>query len=157
MVWAGGPVCTTCHHKGLAAKAVCDGCGQLRRPDPRHPSQRCADCVGLPPFSVCSGCGVEDRVYRNGHCWRCTLADVFDTLTAAGTVDLAPLRTSLLATDRPRAVVRWLETPFATNTIRRLSTGELAMTHQAIDTLGDTLAASRLRWARRRRPAAGAR
>ncbi len=145
VVWACGPVCTTCHHKGLEAKAICDGCGQLRRPDPRHPSGRCSDCVGLPVLSVCSGCGVEDRVYRNGHCWRCTLADVFDALTTGGSVDLAPLRTSLLATDRPRAVVRWLETSFATNSIKRLSTGELAMTHRAIDALGHTLAVSRFR------------
>ena len=145
VVWACGPVCTTCHHKGLEAKATCDGCGQLRRPDPRHPSGRCSDCVGLPAFSVCSGCEVEDRLYRNGHCWRCSLADVFDALTVGGGVDLASLRTSLLATDRPRAVVRWLETPFATNSIRRLSTGELAMTHRAIDALGGSLAVSRLR------------
>lgn len=144
-VWACGPVCSTCYHKGLEAKAVCDGCGQLRRPDPRHPSARCSECVGLPAFNVCSGCGVEDRVYRNGHCWRCTLADVFDTLTASGTVDLALLRASLGSTDRPRAVVRWLETPFATNAIAALATGEVAMTHQAIDTFGDTLAVSRLR------------
>lgn len=145
VVWACGPVCMTCYHKGLEAKAICDGCGQLRRPDPRHPSGCCSDCVALPTFSVCSGCGVEDRIYRNGHCWRCTLADVFDALTTGGSVDLAPLRRSLLATDRPRAVVRWLETPFATNSIKRLSTGEMAMTHRAIDALGQTLAISRLR------------
>lgn len=144
-VWACGAVCQTCYHKGLEAKAICDGCSRLRRPDPRHPSGRCADCAGLPAFSVCSGCGAEDRVYRNGHCWRCTLADVFDALTAGGSVDLAPLRTSLLATDRPRAVVRWLETPFAADSVRRLSTGELAMTHRGIDALGGNLAVSRLR------------
>lgn len=145
VVWACGPVCQTCYHKGLEAKAICDGCGRFRRPDPRHPSGRCSDCVGLPTWSVCSGCGVEDRIYRNGHCWRCTLADVFDALTTGGIVDLASLRTSLLATDRPRAVVRWLETSFAADSIRRLSTGELAMTHRGIDALGDTLAVSRLR------------
>jgi hypothetical protein len=110
VVWATGPVCTSCHHKGLEAKAVCAGCGELRRPDPRHPSRRCADCVGLARFSVCSGCGLEDRVYRNGHCWRCTLGDTFDALTASGSIDLTPLRMTLLATDRARAVVRWLDT-----------------------------------------------
>lgn len=145
VVWACGPVCMTCYHKGLEVKAVCDGCGQFRRPDPRHLSGRCSDCVGFPALSVCSGCGVEDRLYRNGHCWRCSLADVFDALTTGGSVDLTSLRTSLLATDRPRAVVRWLATPFAANSITALSAGEVVMTHGGIDTFGDTLAVSRLR------------
>lgn len=145
VVWASGPVCTTCHHKGLEARAACDGCGQVRRPDPRHPSGQCSDCVGLPAFSVCSGCGVEDRLYRNGHCWRCSLGDVFDTLTVNSSVDLTALRTSLLATDRPRAVVRWLTTAFAANSITSLATSEVALTHQGIDSLGDSLAVNRLR------------
>ncbi len=154
-MWANGPVCATCYHRGLEAKAICVGCGQLRRPDPRDASGRCAGCVGLPPFQVCTVCGAEDRIYRHGCCWRCTLADVFDTATrptptstSAGSmpaVDLSALRVSLLATDRPRAVVRWLTTPFAADSLARLASGELAMTHAGIDTLGDTLAVARLR------------
>lgn len=148
--WASGPVCSTCYHKALEAKATCDGCGRTRRPDPRHPSGRCADCLGLPAFQVCSVCGTEDRIYRKCRCWSCTLIDVFDTATVTTTsratvVDLAALRASLLATDRPRAVVRWLETPFARRVLADLSSGELALTHVAIDSLGGSLAVGRLR------------
>jgi hypothetical protein len=144
-VWATGPVCNTCRHKGLAAKAVCDGCGQLRRPDPRHPSGRCADCVGLPQFNICRDCGREDRIYRAGRCCRCVLLAQLDALTANATVDLTPLRDTLAVTDRPRAVLRWLETPFVTDAIGRFATGEASLTHDTIDSLGDNLATTRLR------------
>jgi hypothetical protein len=144
VVWATGPVCSTCRHKGLAAKATCDGCGKLRRPDPRHPSGRCADCVGLPRFNVCADCGTEDRIYRHGRCFACLVPMVFDRL-AVGPVDLSGLRATLLASARPRAVLRWLETGFVTTSIAGLAAGELALTHTALDGLGDNLAVTRLR------------
>jgi hypothetical protein len=144
MVWATGPVCSTCRYKGLEAKATCAGCGQLRRPDPRHPSGRCADCVGLPVFSVCADCGGEDRIYRDGRCIACTVLVTFDALTA-GTVDLSDLRDTLAASDRPRAVLRWLRTEFVADTVGKLATGDVALSHHGLDELGDNLAVTRLR------------
>lgn len=144
VVWATGPVCSTCRHKGLAAKVTCEGCGHRRRPDPRHPSGRCADCVGLPRFSVCTACGNEDRVYRAGRCIACTVPVVFDRL-ADGPVDLSALGATLTGSDRPRAVLRWLETPFITATITALAAGDIDLTHTGIDGLGDNLAVLRLR------------
>lgn len=144
VVWATGPVCSHCRHKGLAAQVTCAGCGQVRRPDPRHPSGRCADCVGLARFSVCSDCGTEDRRCRAGRCGACLVPVVFDTLTD-GPVDLSALRSTLAASDRPRSVLRWIERPFVTDALGRLASGELALTHQALDELGDNLAVIRLR------------
>lgn len=144
VVWATGPVCSTCRHKGLTASAICTGCGDMRRPDPRHPSGRCSDCVGLPAFNVCVSCGNEDRIFRAGRCFSCTLPIAFDSL-AVGPVDLAALRATIVATDRPRAVIRWLETPFITTTLARLASGDLAITHEAVDGLGNNLAVIRLR------------
>lgn len=117
----------------------------MRRPDPRHPSGRCSTCVGLPTLCVCRVCGIEDRIYSQGRCWRCTLAGTFDTLTADGVVDLDRLRSTLINSQRPRAVLRWLRTEFASETIGALASGDLALTHSAIDELGDNLAVGRLR------------
>jgi len=144
VVWATGPVCSTCRYKGLEAKAICAGCGKVRRPDPRHPSGRCADCVGLAVFNVCADCGGEDRIYRAGRCFSCTVLVVFDAL-AAGTVDLSRVRDTLAASDRPRAVLRWVQTRFSTETIGRLAAGELELSHQGLDELGESLAVTRLR------------
>lgn len=145
VVWAIGPVCSTCRVRGLEAKAICDGCGQMRRPDPRHPSGRCADCVGMPRFQVCTECGAEDRLHRHGRCWRCLMLLVFDTLTVDSTVELRPLRVVLAGSERPRAVLRWLETSFVSNALRQIATGTVTLTHTSIDALGGDVATGRLR------------
>lgn len=93
---------------------------------------------------MCTACGTEDRIYRAGRCMACLVPMVFDTLTA-GPVDLSPLRATITASDRPRAVLRWIETPFVTDTLGRLARGELALTHTSLDALGDDLAITRLR------------
>lgn len=143
--WATGPVCSTCRHSGLEAKATCEGCGQWRRPDPRHPSGRCAECIGLAPFNICSSCGLEDRIYRAGRCTRCVMLDLFDALTADGASDMAGLRATIAASDRPRAVFRWLQEPFVADTIRCLAQGALELDHRSLDELGNNLAVNRLR------------
>lgn len=145
VMWATGPVCSTCRYRGLEAKAVCDGCGQLRRPDPRHPSGRCSVCVGLPSFNICVECGIEDRIYRAGRCVRCVLLVAFDSLTTDAAIDLSALRATVAASDRSRSVLRWLEIPFVSDTIGDLATGEIALTHAALDDLGTGLAVARLR------------
>lgn len=144
-VWACGPVCSTCRLKGLEAKAVCSGCGQLRRPDPRDRSGRCSDCVGMAPLSVCQTCGLEDRVYRDGQCFRCSMIQRFDTLTSTSAVDLMALCTMLIGSGHPRAVLRWLNTRFVGDPLVRLASGDLAMTHAGLDGLGKSPAIGQLR------------
>jgi hypothetical protein len=146
-VWATGPVCPTCRYKGLEAKAACDGCGQWRRPDPRDLSGRCSDCVGLPALCVCQGCGLEDRIYRSGRCYRCVLTARVDTLLPSDTasLDVSALREVLTATDHPRAVLRWLSVPLIADALERIVAGRLAVTHAGIDTLGTTLSVDKLR------------
>ena len=147
-VWASGPVCTTCRLAGLSAKATCEGCGQWRRPDPRHPSGRCSDCVGLPPLNVCGGCGIEERLYTAGRCHGCTLAARLDELLASDStaaVDLGSLRQLLLATGQPRAALRWIAKPATATALRRLADGDLVLSHAGLDELGDTLAVGHLR------------
>ena len=143
--WAAGPVCSTCRYRGLEAKAICAGCSQWRRPDPRHPSGRCSDCVGLPAFNICSTCGVEDRIYRSGRCTRCTMLHYFDTLIESAVVDLTALRAAIAASDRPRAVLRWLQLPFVADTISQMACGDVCVDHDALGALGDNIAVNRVR------------
>ena len=139
VVWASGPVCSTCHKKGLAAKGDCKGCGQRRRIDPRDPQQRglCSDCAGLEPWSVCAACGIEERIYEAGRCIACTLEHRINELMGASPI-LDPLRQSLLATDRPRAALRWLAKPESQEVLGAIAGGHLAATHEDLDRLPDS-------------------
>jgi hypothetical protein len=138
--WAAGPICTTCRYRGLEAKTDCACCGRRRRPDPRHSSGWCSDCAGLPPLCVCTVCGSEDRLYTVGRCWSCTLAARLDTLLVDGdgspAEHLDGLRVALMATDRPRAALRWLAKPATRDILARLARDELDLTHAALDGLG---------------------
>lgn len=139
VVWASGPVCSTCHKKGLSAKGDCKGCGQRRRIDPRDPQQRglCSDCAGLEPWSVCSACGIEERIYEVGRCIACTLEHRLEELLGASPI-LDPLRDSLLATDRPRAALRWLAKPGCQEVLGAIARGDLVATHEDLDSLPDS-------------------
>lgn len=141
----GGPVCSTCWERALLAKAACCGCGQLRRPDPRHAGgPRCSDCAGLPALQVCGDCGDETRIYEANRCRRCVLRGRVDALLAGadGTVsdELEPLRDALAATTPAKAGLRWIARPETANLLRGLAAGHVALSHGALDELADTKA-----------------
>lgn len=144
VVWAAGPICTTCRYNTLETRSICSGCGQSRRPDPRHRSGQCSDCVGLPPFNICVGCGREERLYRGRRCYACILAEDIDALLGASP-RLKPLRKTLLDTERPRSVLRWLRSDATQHVLGRIVTGDLELTHAAIDSLGESVFVLRLR------------
>jgi len=146
----GGPVCFTCWERALLAKAVCGGCGQTRRPDPRHAGpSRCSDCAGLAPLQVCVDCSDETRIYEAGRCRRCVLARRANALLAgadgAVMASLVPLVDALAATEPAKAGLRWIARPETAALLGALGRGELAMSHAALDELGDTKAIGHLR------------
>lgn len=140
----GGPVCFTCWERALLAKAVCAGCGNLRRPDPRHGGEqpRCSDCAGLAALHVCADCGDESRIYETDRCRGCVLARRVDALLAGadGVINpaLVPLAHTLAATTPAKAGLRWIAKPETTALLGALGAGELAVTHAALDERGDT-------------------
>ncbi len=148
--WACGPVCVSCYHRTLASKGTCRGCGQTRRIDPRLPAEigLCSECGGLSPLSVCSGCGTEDRIFRRNRCYGCNLDDELARLLGDGE-DLRPelgeLRAALTRVGSPKAMLRWLAIPVTAATLSKLASGELDLTHEAIDGLGTTKAVAHLR------------
>lgn len=138
-----GPVCYTCWEQALVAKGVCGGCGQLRRPDPRHAgAPRCSDCAGLAPLQVCGHCGDETRIYEDNRCRRCVLARRVDALLgdADGAVrgELEPLRDALAASHPPKAGLRWIARAETAELLRGLGAGRVALSHAALDELADT-------------------
>lgn len=144
VIWASGPVCATCYKRNLAAKGTCECCGQRRRIDPRNRNGRelCSDCARLPPMSVCDQCGREDRIYRDRRCFNCVLAERLDEILAGPDrtvpASLSALRAFLVAVESPRAMLRWLANPNVADTLARLAAGDLAVTHEGLDELGDT-------------------
>ncbi len=151
VVWAAGPACATCYKRVLQSKQVCEGCGSLRRADPRVKGERrlCSDCAGLPAMGVCQGCGHEDRIWRNHHCFACNLADRLDFLLrgADGTAGpkVAALRSVLAATSSPRAVLRWLDNPTVAGALEGLASSKVPFTHEALDQMGTNRAVAHLR------------
>jgi len=135
MVFASGPVCSTCHKKALSAKGICTGCGQRRRIDPRDPERRglCSDCAGLEPWSVYSGCDTEDRIYDAGRCIACTLRHRLEELLGASVL-LGPLLECLIS-EHPRAALRWLAKPETHQILAAMDAGRLPVSHQALDEL----------------------
>ncbi|HET7486475.1 MAG TPA: hypothetical protein VFJ85_01005 [Acidimicrobiales bacterium] len=134
VVWAGGPVCSTCYKRAAGARGTCAGCGHRRRIDPRDPDQRqlCSGCAGLQPWSVCSSCGAEDLLYEAGRCRSCTIERRLPSLLGDSPI-LAPLRASLVGSDRARATLRWLSKPECAELLAALARGEVAVTHEALD------------------------
>lgn len=141
-VWSAGPVCSTCYQRVLAAKAICEGCGQRRRIDPRAGDGRglCSDCAGLAPMAVCQGCGDEDRIWRNHRCLACNLAGRLDQLLAGPdggvAADLAGLRTALIGAGSPRQMLRWLAGPGVESTLAGMAKGDIPLSHEQLDSLG---------------------
>lgn len=145
-IWAEGAVCSTCRYNTLASRGTCVACGKLRRIDPRNPDGRplCSDCAGLPPLSVCTECGTEDRLYESGRCFACSLRRRLDELVGACPA-LDRLRDTLAASSNPRAALRWLAKPETRHVLGAITAGELAVSHEALDGLPPSNSLTHLR------------
>lgn len=144
VVWAAGPHCHSCRAKILDSTGTCEGCGERRRIDPRHPGGgRCSTCAGLEPLSTCA-CGTEARLRDRGCCNRCTLRYRLDRLFADAEADvaeaLAPLRAAFDVDDAHRATLDWLWRGSSGLLLARLFDGSLALSHSALDEVGSKAA-----------------
>lgn len=135
-----GPLCGRCEWRRLRAKAVCERCGQLRRPA-LHPGRQvlCGDCAGVPQTRVCTGCGAEDVTYYRELCPACSLRRPLNDLRAEGVPahvrQLEPFLETLERSPNPLTIIQWLHKPGQAPTLRRLASGEVAISHEALDGL----------------------
>lgn len=150
VVWAAGPHCDRCRHEVLDSRGSCQGCGLTRRIDPRNRDgrQACSACAGLEPFSTCTTCGAEARLWERGSCSGCTLRRRLDRLFAAAAPAvagrLAPLRAVLGPGGDHRVALDWLCRAGSGRLLAQLFDGTVEVSHQALDQVG-TQAAGHLR------------
>jgi hypothetical protein len=68
-----GPLCDPCYTAALRHRGRCDRCGNQRRlvapPGPAPPP-----ALTAPGTHACTSCGIEDKLYEQGRCARCSLA-----------------------------------------------------------------------------------
>jgi hypothetical protein len=145
-----GPVCDRCVERLRRNPGACPGCGDTKilafLDD--HRRRVCARCAGKPSTFACEQCGREDHQ----HGQRCAVCVLHERVTAllSGTDDqvhpaLTPLLDALCAVDRPKSTLFWLRQSSGPAVLRRMALGEIAVTHEALDTLPRTKSLDYLR------------
>ncbi len=140
-----GHLCWRCLTAALAAAGTCPGCGTGGRllPGLRDGVRICRDCAGITREFCCLRCGTETGMTgrRRGPsrlCGPCsvtwTAARLLDDGTGAIAAPLKPLAKALAAAPSPAAVLEWLDQPHIRDLLMALAAGQLALTHEALDT-----------------------
>lgn len=145
--WPEGPVCEPCYRAALSRRGTCQGCGEERRlVSPAGPSARlCCDCAGVPPLMACAICGIEDRLYRDGRCVRCALAEQAARLLGGPRPELRPVHEAIVAAHQPYSAHNWLRSAAAARILAEIASGQMALTHEALDAHPHPKAAAFLR------------
>jgi hypothetical protein len=138
--WPEGPVCDPCYTAALRRTGNCAACGHHRRlvAPPGPAATTCGDCSGSGPVGhVCSGCGVEDKLFTRGYCARCTLAHRTDELLSDHTgrvpIELSAIRDAIVATSNPLTAINWLRKGAAAAVLAAIARGEMPLSHEALD------------------------
>jgi hypothetical protein len=86
---------------------------------------------------MCGDCGLEDKLYEQGRCDRCSLRRRAAVLLSAGTGDipaeLAAVFEAICAARTPRSALNWLRNGAGAAVLADVAAGRLAATHDALD------------------------
>lgn len=141
--WPEGPVCESCYRSGLRRRGTCSSCGTERRlVDPPGPgAQRCADCAGHPGLQRrCATCGTEDLTYAEGCCARCVLGVRAAQRCSDRSGELRPelvgVADAIANARQPYSALNWLKRSASSALLARIASGEVALTHEALDAAG---------------------
>ena len=108
----------------------------------------CSDCAGVAPHHVCGRCGDETAPYHRGLCPRCVTSDRLSELLGDGTArrerGLDGLFELLLSVRSIKDRPRWLRESPIVPLLAELGSGELKLTHGALDAHPSRRAARRL-------------
>lgn len=149
----GGTVlCQRCYRQ---PRRPCGRCGRIRPLAIRARGDQPALCSAChwAPVAVCARCGQEGmtRGVAKGApvCLRCLAGERLDHILAGpdGRIPapLLPLREAFLAAEQPRSVHVWLDRSPGVDLLRRLASGALPLSHEALDQLPQTPSLRHLR------------
>ncbi|MGP8206027.1 MAG: hypothetical protein ACLQVK_08225 [Acidimicrobiales bacterium] len=145
--WPEGPVCEPCYRAALARRGACEACGQARRlvAPPGADARLCADCAAVEALARCATCGIEDRLYHHHRCVRCALAERAACLLAGPRPELVGVYDAIVAARQPYSAHNWLRSAVAASILADVASGEMALSHDALDAHPNTRAAGFLR------------
>lgn len=139
--WPDGLVCRPCQRKALHRRGVGPSCRVERLlPGRRGDAAICRDCAGITRDFACARCGVEALPHLGGRCAACVLDERLRQLLDDGTgrirPELQPLATLLADTGNVENTLRWTRRPNGSTLLRELASGELELSHAALNTRG---------------------
>jgi hypothetical protein len=153
--WPEGRICGTCFTAAMRTHGPCPGCGTDRMLPGRSPAHGnepvCVDCAGITQDYHCGRCGTETEHYRQDTCARCSLRDDLAALLrvdeSAPSPETAPakLLTALCGAQRPESILTWLRRAGVRDLLGRLATGEIPLSHEALDKEPNSLRAEHVR------------
>ncbi|MDP8929865.1 MAG: hypothetical protein M3O70_15170 [Actinomycetota bacterium] len=150
-----GDLCGMCYRR-VQPRRRCGSCGSYKRISKKARDGQpdlCAAC-NWAPIAVCSRCGDETMCrHADGTgppvCLRCLAMQRLDALLTApdGTIPdaLASVRSTFFATRQPRSLFVWLDRSPGARLLRQLATGEVELSHKALDAQTQTPSLNHLR------------
>ncbi|WP_445183491.1 hypothetical protein ACTXG6_34220 [Pseudonocardia sp. Cha107L01] len=140
--WREGPICAYCYNAARRQEGRCADCGHVGMVPGlnTHGEPTCLRCGGIPLNLTCEHCGIEAALARGATCWRCLLTEMVEELLTGpgGTVSakLQPVAHAITSMPRANSGVTWLRgNPRVGELLRALGSGEIALTHAALDEL----------------------
>jgi hypothetical protein len=125
----------------MHSKITCDRCQRQARPSAAQPGG-CERCAGERVAQVCRQCGAEEQNYAAGRCGGCSLRARVEQLIATADPGVAQALGSYLAalasSSKPLSTLNWMTTSRGYRILRELLTGEIPLTHQALDEVDTT-------------------
>ncbi|MFC8795600.1 hypothetical protein [Streptomyces cinereoruber] len=135
----------------MRVRGRCPSCGTDRLLPGRDAQGQplCRDCAGITRDFFCSRCGFEGLLLGGRLCEHCTLSGrltgILDDGTGRPNPRLLPLHDLLVGMDRPKGRLVWLNNPQVPALLRDLATGNIALTHEAIQQVPNWRTAAYLR------------
>jgi hypothetical protein len=137
-----GPECGSCRRRRMHAKITCQRCQQTARPSGSQPGF-CGPCAGERVAHICGECGARERNHTAGRCAACSLkARVQELIKGGAPVAVTALSgylTALATSPKPASTLNWMTSGANQSRgfriLARLISGELPLTHEALDAL----------------------
>jgi len=97
------------------------------------------------PLARCATCGIEDRLFRDGRCVHCALAERTARLLCGPRPDLSPVYDAIVTARQPYSAHNWLRSAAGAEILAAIASGALPLTHEALDAHPRIVAAGFLR------------